>query len=54
MTVTRNLNGSLTISDFVGGWLESMTYYGYTVREAKALFREHLKEIESSFIVEST
>ena len=44
MTVTKNLNGSYTISDIINGYLVSKTYYGYTLKESKRLFKlEYLK-----------
>lgn len=40
MSVTRvPHSGALVISDIIGGYLVSRTYYGYTVREARAMFR---------------
>ncbi len=44
MTVTRNLNGSLTLSTIAAGHLVQQTYYGYTKREAQRLFRTHIRE----------
>lgn len=43
MTVTRNLNGSYTVSDIIDDYLVNRTYYGYTKREAVALFRAEMK-----------
>ena len=45
MTIERvRHNGALVVSALVNWegvkWLESATYYGYTVREAKASFKE--------------
>lgn len=44
MTVEKTYAGALVVSAFVNWegvkWLESATYYGYTVRDAKASFRE--------------
>ena len=45
MTVTRNINGSITLSIIQGGYRIAKTYYGYTLAEAKALFREYVKTI---------
>lgn len=39
MIVTRTHAG-LEISDIIGGYRVSRLYIGYTVREAKRLFRE--------------
>ena len=44
MTITRNRNGSLTISDIVGTQYIHRTYYGYTRREAISLFRAYRRE----------
>lgn len=45
MTVERvSHSGALTVSALVrcwgGQWLETATYYGYTVRDAKRSFKE--------------
>jgi hypothetical protein len=43
MTITRHPAG-IEISDMVGGYLVSELYIGYTVREAKRLFKnKHLQ-----------
>jgi hypothetical protein len=39
VTVTRHSEG-IEISDIIGGYLVSKLYIGYTVKEAKRLFRE--------------
>lgn len=39
MTITRHSEG-IEISDIVGGYLVSKLYIGYTVKEARALFRD--------------
>lgn len=49
MTVEHNPNGSITISAIVtnrGGerYREHMNYYDYTTREARARFKQHLKD----------
>jgi len=44
MSITRNLNGSLVISDMVAGYLVTRVYYGYTIAEAKRRFREEIKK----------
>jgi len=43
MSITRNLNGGITISDIVNGYLVQRTYYGYSVRECKKLFKSEVK-----------
>jgi hypothetical protein len=44
MTVEKTYAGALVVSALVNWegvkWLESATYYGYTVKEAKASFLE--------------
>lgn len=40
MTITRNHNGSFTVSAMRGEYLVSRTYYGYTKREALAIFKQ--------------
>ena len=45
---TKNRNGSITLTALVGGnsgYYKSQTYYGYTAKEAKQLFRELLKTL---------
>lgn len=39
MTVTRHSEG-IEVSDIIGGYLVSKLYIGYTVSEAKRLFKE--------------
>jgi len=39
MTITRHSEG-IEVSDIIGGYRVSKLYIGYTVREAKALFRD--------------
>ena len=42
-------SGALIVSELVEdsstpfAWFESQTYYGYTIKEAKSLFRAYLK-----------
>jgi hypothetical protein len=44
ITATRQWNnGSWIISAVVDGYLESISYYGYTKQEAMARFREEMK-----------
>jgi hypothetical protein len=47
MTVERR-NGWIVVSDFVTDgadtWLETQRYLYYTQREARSLFREHVRE----------
>jgi hypothetical protein len=46
MTVERQHNGSLLISDIVNGYYVKKVYYFYSKKEAIKLFREHRKEIQ--------
>ena len=41
----RNLNGSLTLSTIHRGQRVSQTYYGYSERESRSLFRLHLTQL---------
>lgn len=44
MTCTKNkINGSWVISDIVGGYLVTRTYYGYTKKEAIQMFKNEVK-----------
>jgi len=46
MTVTKNINGSITVSTVYNGYREHMTYYGYSIKECKQLFKEYLKSLD--------
>lgn len=43
MAITKNQNGSISISEFIAGYLVTKTYYGYTIKESKQLFRKEYK-----------
>lgn len=43
MFVTKDYNGSITVSDIVGGLRVKQTYYGYSESQAKKNFKELLK-----------
>lgn len=49
MTVEKTYAGALVVSALVNWegvkWLESATYYGYTVRDAKESFKESCKRL---------
>jgi hypothetical protein len=38
-SITRNINGSVTLAMIVNGYRVHQTYYGYTLREAIKQFR---------------
>lgn len=40
----NRVNGSWIVSDFVGGYLVTRVYYGYTKRESVARFTLEMKE----------
>lgn len=42
MSLTINYNGSITITDIIGNEYIKQTYYFYTIKEAKRMFREYL------------
>jgi hypothetical protein len=42
MSITKNYNGSYTISDIKDNLWVRQTYYFYTLKEAKRLFKEYL------------
>jgi hypothetical protein len=52
MTIERQRNGSLIASDIVDGQYVKKVYYGYTKKESKEMFQEHLKELRKEFIYE--
>ena len=41
LTINHN-NGSLTISSIYNNYLVSRTYYGYSKRDAKKMFKQYL------------
>jgi len=45
MTVTKQHNGSLLITEIVDNQLVKMVYYDYTLAEAKKLFKQYLKSV---------
>ena len=45
MIITKNYNGSITISDIKGTQYYHQTYYFYSLRDAKKLFKEHLQGV---------
>jgi hypothetical protein len=44
MTITKLHDGSLEISDIIGGYLIRKRYYLYSKKEAIALFRKETKQ----------
>ena len=44
MLVERTIAGMIVISELVGGHLVTRKYMGYSLREAKRLFREEVGE----------
>ena len=45
VTETNKINGTLTISDIVNNQWISQRYMGYTVKEAKRLFKEYISRL---------
>lgn len=45
MIIERNYQGAWVISDIIGGYRVARSYYGYTKREAVALFRTDSKAV---------
>lgn len=43
MSVEKNYQGGYVISDIIGGYLVTKSYYGYTKREAISLFKKETK-----------
>lgn len=48
MTVERNYEGAWVIYDNVRGYLVTRRYYGYTRREALAMFRREVRALVSA------
>lgn len=44
MTVEKNREGAYVISDIIGGYLVTKRYYGYTKREALAMFKKEVSK----------
>jgi hypothetical protein len=42
MSLTINYNGSITITDIIGNEYIKQTYYFYSIKEAKRMFKEYL------------
>jgi hypothetical protein len=47
MIVERNYEGAWVVSDIVNGFRVSRRYYGYTMREALAMFKGEVLADES-------
>jgi uncharacterized protein (DUF39 family) len=43
VSIEKNYSGAYVISDVVNGYLVTKQYYGYTKREAVALFKKESK-----------
>lgn len=43
MTIERKYQGAWVVSDIIGGYLVTRTFYGYTKREALRMFRAEFK-----------
>ena len=56
MNIEKNIHGAYVIADIVTDgydtWREAKQFYGYTKREAIALYREHLLEKKYTVTVE--
>ncbi len=46
VTITRQHNGALEVSAVYNGRLVTRVFYGYTMREARAMFVEEIKSGE--------
>jgi hypothetical protein len=46
MTTEKLINGAWRVSDIVDGYLVQRVFFGYTKREAMALFAEYVAELE--------
>jgi hypothetical protein len=45
MSITKNYNGSITLSDIKDNQYIKQTYYFYTIKEAKRMFKEYLTSL---------
>lgn len=49
LSITKNpINGSYVVSDIIDGHLVTRTYYGYTKKECKRMFRNEFKHKEGA------
>ena len=42
MIISNKYNGSITISDIIGNEYIKQTYYFYSIKDAKRMFKEYL------------
>jgi hypothetical protein len=42
MSITKNYNGSITLSDIKDNQYIKQTYYFYSIKDCKRLFKEYL------------
>lgn len=42
MIISKNYNGSYTISDIHNGYYIHQTYYFYSIKDAKRMFKQYL------------
>ena len=45
MSITKNHNGSITLSDIKDNQYIKQTYYFYTIKDAKRMFKEYLSTL---------
>ena len=48
MTVNKNHNGSIIISDIINNQYIHQTYYGYNLKQSKQLFKQHIEQISTN------
>lgn len=46
MTIEKNLNGSIVISDIINNEYITRVYYFYSVKEAKKMFKAEINEMK--------
>lgn len=44
MTIERTFQGAISISDYIGGSYYKRQYMGYSLSEAKSMFKQYVKE----------
>jgi len=47
MTITKNYNGSITITDIKNNQYHKQIYFYYPIKECKKLFQQYLKGVKS-------
>ena len=50
MTTSKTHTGAIKVTDIVDGYLVTQMYFGYTIYQAKRLFKKHVESIKKQLI----